>query len=82
MAIDTANKRASSLLDDCGILFPPDGTISAFDRGWLVGQYAGIAGAPPVVRSPDATFTMPRRGLVFTVPSRGSVFRIPGPSGR
>lgn len=49
MAIDTANKRASALIDACGILFPPDGTITESDRGWQLGQYSGIAAAIAMV---------------------------------
>lgn len=39
MAIDTAEKRAAAFIDDCGILFPPDGAIDSFDREWMLGQY-------------------------------------------
>jgi hypothetical protein len=41
--VTTANKRASSFIDACGILFPPDGTINFADRAWLLGQYSGVA---------------------------------------
>lgn len=42
MAIDTAAKRLSALLDP-DMLPLPDGTISASDRLTLVGFYSGIA---------------------------------------
>lgn len=46
MAIDTATKRNSALIDTFGILIP-DGTIDAEDRATLVGQYGGIAAVAP-----------------------------------
>jgi hypothetical protein len=55
MAIDTVKNRGSALLDNCGILYPADGTIDTGDRYWLLGQYAGIPGSGPVatpVRGP------------------------------
>lgn len=83
MAIDTANKRASALIDDCGILFPPDGTIDAFDRGWLVGQYSGIGASSVVLDStgtPDVIFKARGRSSVFKVLERGEVFKARGRS--
>lgn len=83
MAIDTANKRASSFLDDCGILFPPDGTIDAFDRGWLVGQYSGIAASAVVLDStgtPDVIFKARCRTEIFKALERTEIFKARGRS--
>lgn len=46
MAIDTAAKRQSAFIDNWGVILP-DGTIDAADRETLIGQYGGIAAAPP-----------------------------------
>jgi hypothetical protein len=39
MAIDTERKRVASLIDDCGIIFSPDGVIDDVDQVWMLGQY-------------------------------------------
>lgn len=55
MAIDTAAKRNSALLDPGNLPWPPDGTIATGDRLVMLEFYSGIAADPPsepVFRTP------------------------------
>lgn len=61
MAIDTAAKRNSALLDPWGVLPFPDGGISESDRLTLLGYYSGIG----------ADITAPTLGTL-AVPSAGT----------
>ena len=47
MAIDTAAKRNSALLDPGNLPWPPDGTIAVGDRLVMLEFYSGIAAATP-----------------------------------
>lgn len=67
MAIDTAGKRASALIDDCGILFPPDGAIDTADRIWMLGQYSAFPSTPASVIYGRLEFTVPDQRPEFTV---------------
>jgi hypothetical protein len=55
------------LLDVCGILFPPDGTISAFDRGWQLGQYSGIAAGAAVQSTSRFEYAAQRQSFEYAV---------------
>lgn len=47
MAIDTAAKRNSALLDPGNLPWPPDGSIAVADRLVMLEFYSGIAAAEP-----------------------------------
>jgi hypothetical protein len=55
VAIDSAAKRNSALLDPGNMPWPPDGTIAVGDRLVMLEFYSGIAAEPPsepVFRTP------------------------------
>lgn len=58
MAIDSAGKRNSALLDPGNMPWPPDGTIAVGDRLVMLEFYSGIAADAPVV--PEAPRTIYR----------------------
>lgn len=47
MAIDSAAKRNSALLDPGNLPWPPDGTIAVDDRLVMLEFYSGISAAAP-----------------------------------
>lgn len=52
MAIDTAAKRRSALLEGMVI---PDGTVSGSDKAWAVWMYSGIDYEAAAVNPPDSS---------------------------
>jgi hypothetical protein len=79
MAIDTAAKRNSALLDPWGVLPFPDGTIDSGDRLTLLGFYSGIGAEEP--ETPTGPRPGAYRGYAAAAAPHGAG-RAPAPRGR
>lgn len=75
MAIDTANKRNSAMLEPGQMPWPPDGAISADDRLVMLEFYSGIpAGSTPTppVSTPIDIRVFAMKRTIRVRPMRGS----------
>lgn len=79
MAIDTAAKRNSALLDPGNLPWPPDGTIATADRLVMLEFYSGIAAAAPSVLVPCDTwqYVLNDTNLQYTLDDRNWQYVLP-----